>query len=57
MAHSLIERMHNPRGRTCGCEPDCWCQSTMIGRLLRWYSPKKWHHPVSPEWKRSHSQA
>jgi hypothetical protein len=53
MAHSLIERMHNPRGRTCGCEPDCWCQSTMIGRLLRWYSPKKWHHPVSPEWKRS----
>ncbi|MDQ2910156.1 MAG: hypothetical protein M3R39_03950 [Actinomycetota bacterium] len=51
MARSLLERIHNPRGRKCGCLAECWCQRTSWGRALRWYLPKP-HHSVSPEWKR-----
>ena len=52
---SLVARIHNPRGRECGCPPECWCQRTSVGRVLRWYSPKQWHSPVSPESKRRHA--
>jgi len=52
----VIRRIHNPRGRTCGCAPDCWCRRTRIGRLVRWWFPGRYfglpHHSVSPEWKR-----
>jgi hypothetical protein len=50
---NIVERIHNPRGLECGCEPGCWCKATTIGRLLRWYSPARWHKPVSPERKRA----
>jgi hypothetical protein len=53
MSRTLVERIHNPQGLTCGCEPNCWCQTTTIGRLLRWYSPARWHHMVSPDHKRA----
>jgi hypothetical protein len=55
VARSLAERIHNPTGRTCGCRPECWCQRTVWGRLLRWYLPKR-HHSVSPEWKRAQAE-
>ena len=48
---SVLARIHNPRGRRCGCAPLCWCQRTPLGRALRWYLPIG-HHAVSAEWKR-----
>jgi len=55
-AAGVVRRIHNPRGRTCGCSPDCWCRRTRIGRLVRWWFPGRLlgvpHHSVSPEWKR-----
>ncbi|MDQ4030329.1 MAG: hypothetical protein M3168_04745 [Actinomycetota bacterium] len=43
MARSLLARLHNPRGRRCGCPPSCFCKRTAIGRLLRWYIPARFH--------------
>ncbi|HET7171923.1 MAG TPA: hypothetical protein VFI18_09835 [Gaiellales bacterium] len=55
-APGILRRIHNPRGRTCGCPPGCWCKRTRIGRLVRWWFPARYfgihHHPVPPEWKR-----
>jgi hypothetical protein len=55
-AMGILRRIHNPRGRTCGCSPECWCQRTWIGRLVRWWFPARYvgirHHSVPPEWKR-----
>jgi hypothetical protein len=53
MARSLLQRIHNPSGRECGCLPECWCQRTGWGRALRWYLPKSHHTPATPEWKRA----
>ncbi|GAB3792182.1 hypothetical protein GCM10027601_38820 [Nocardioides ungokensis] len=49
--------MHNPRNRVCGCDPDCWCRSTAIGRAVKWWFPARFvglHHKSghSAEWKR-----
>ncbi|HWH54189.1 MAG TPA: hypothetical protein VNT04_01295 [Gaiellaceae bacterium] len=52
MSRSVIQRIHNPQGRECGCAPECWCKRTSWGRALRWYLPKR-HFSVSPEWKRA----
>jgi hypothetical protein len=43
---SLIDRIHNPSGRECGCPPECWCKRTPIGRVLRWYIPSRHHLTV-----------
>jgi hypothetical protein len=55
-AAAILRRIHNPRGRTCGCRPECWCKRTRIGRLVRWWFPARYfgirHHRVPPEWKR-----
>jgi len=52
---SLLARIHNPRGRRCGCSPECWCQRTALGRAFRWYLPIR-HHSVSAEWKRERAE-
>jgi len=57
MAHRLAQRLHNPRGRTCGCAPECWCRRTRIGRAVKWWFPAGWfgiRHvgPGSADWKR-----
>jgi hypothetical protein len=56
-ATGVLRRIHNPRGRTCGCTPECWCQRTRIGRLVRWWFPGRYlgmsHFSVSPEWKKA----
>src|SRR5216683_7773662 len=26
--------IHDPRGRACGCRPDCWCGERSWGRML-----------------------
>ena len=55
-AAGILRRIHNPRGRTCGCPPECWCKRTRIGRAVRWWFPARYfgihHHSVPPEWKR-----
>lgn len=37
MSRSLLSRIHNPRNRRCGCDPDCWCNRTAIGRMVKWW--------------------
>lgn len=39
---SLHYRIHNPRNYECGCDPDCWCNRTRIGRLVKWWFPARW---------------
>ena len=44
---SLGQRAHNPRNRTCECDPDCWCRGTAVGRAVKWWFPARWfgiHH-------------
>jgi hypothetical protein len=48
---SAIARIHNPRGRTCGCPPECVCQRSALGRAFRWYIPGRFHTPVPAEEK------
>ena len=42
MARSLVHRIHNPKNRRCGCDPDCWCNRTRIGRLVKWWFPARY---------------
>ena len=49
----LVRRIHNPRRRACGCLDDCWCRSTVWGRVVRWYIPQHRHSSVSPCWKQT----
>ena len=58
VARTLVERLHNPRGRTCGCDPDCWCNRTALGRVVKWWFPARYfglHHKgrQTAEWKRA----
>jgi hypothetical protein len=54
---TLLQRIHNPRGRTCGCDPDCWCRRTALGRAVKWWFPGRYvglHHKNREleRWKR-----
>jgi hypothetical protein len=63
MSRSLASRIHNPHNRTCGCDPDCWCNRTALGRAVKWWfngrliglQHKATRH--SDEWKRRQAQA
>jgi hypothetical protein len=48
---SIVGKLHNPKGRRCGCPPECFCQRSAVGRALRWYIPGRFHTPVPPERK------
>ena len=55
---TLLQRIHNPRGHVCGCDADCWCRRTPIGRLVKWWFPARRfgiHHTNRrlEEWKRT----
>jgi len=57
----LPARIHNPRGRVCACDADCWCQRTAIGSAVTWWFPGRWfglHHRNSAleAWKRTQQQ-
>src|SRR5215218_8541232 len=39
VTRSLLQRIHNPRNRECGCDPDCWCRRTALGRAVKWWLP------------------
>ena len=34
--------IHNPKNYECGCDSDCWCRRTRIGRLVKWWVPARW---------------
>ena len=53
MARSMLQRLHNPKDRVCGCIPECFCQRSRAGRLLRWYLPRGVHKSVPPEYKQA----
>ena len=36
-----MQRIHNPRNSVCGCDGDCWCRTTRIGRLVKWWLPAR----------------
>ena len=63
MPRTLLQRIHNPRNKTCGCDPDCWCNRTALGRAVKWWFPgrvfglrHKWT-PRTPEWKRDQGES
>jgi hypothetical protein len=39
MQRTLLQQIHNPKNRVCGCQADCWCLRTAIGRLVKWWLP------------------
>jgi hypothetical protein len=44
---TVVQRIHNPHNYECGCDPDCWCRRTAIGRAVKWWFPARWfgiHH-------------
>jgi hypothetical protein len=61
MRRTFAQRIHNPRNRSCGCPPDCWCQRTAIGRTVKWWFPARYfgvhHKPVPPNWTRARASA
>lgn len=42
MARALVKRLHNPHNLACGCDADCWCRRTRIGRLVKWWLPARY---------------
>jgi hypothetical protein len=42
MARSFLQTLHNPRNKSCGCSPECWCKTTTLGRMFRWWFPARW---------------
>ena len=42
VTRSLVARIHNPHNRGCGCDADCWCNRTGIGRTVKWWFPARW---------------
>jgi len=57
MKRSILDRLHNPRNREFGCDPDCWCRRTALGRAVKWWLPARLfglHHKneVLASWKR-----
>jgi hypothetical protein len=39
---TLLQRIHNPQDYECGCNADCWCRRTAVGRLVKWWFPARW---------------
>jgi hypothetical protein len=38
---TLLQRIHNPSNYECGCDPDCWCRRTALGRAVKWWFPAR----------------
>jgi hypothetical protein len=61
---SLVMRIHNRHNYECGCDPDCWCQRTAIGRLVKWWVKPRYARLLGfphvnralEEWKRTHGE-
>jgi hypothetical protein len=58
VSRSVFQRVHNPRNRECGCDVDCWCRRTTVGRAVKWWFPAGLfgvHHKsaATAQWKRA----
>lgn len=42
MIRRALYRLYNPKNRTCGCSPGCWCQRMTLGRAFRWWFPGRY---------------
>jgi len=42
VTRTLVQRIHNPHGYVCACDPDCWCRRTAIGRAVKWWFPARY---------------
>jgi hypothetical protein len=57
--NAVIKKLHNPRARACGCDADCWCNRTALGRAVKWWFPARFfgiqhkNHALE-EWQDSH---
>jgi hypothetical protein len=40
---SFLAKLHNPMDLGCTCLPECWCQRTRLGRLIRFWVPSEYH--------------
>jgi len=47
VARSVLQRIHNPHNLVCGCDPDCWCRRTALGRAVKWWVPPRLAHHKS----------
>ncbi len=61
VARSLLQHIHNPLNRECGCDPDCWCRRTAFGRVVKWWFPARLiglHHKneAMASWKADRDQ-
>ena len=61
VSRTLVARVHNPRNRECGCDADCWCRRTLVGRAVKWWFPARLfginHQSAhTAEWKRPRAQ-
>jgi hypothetical protein len=58
--NTVLARLYNPKGRVCGCSPECWCQRSPIGRLVRWWFPGRYfgmpHKSISADSKRQRAE-
>ena len=62
IARTRLQRIHNPSGGECACDPDCWCRRTTLGRAVKWWFPGRYfglHHKnrALEEWKRGQAPA
>jgi hypothetical protein len=61
---NFIARLHNPHNLVCACDPDCFCNTTRVGRAIKWRVSARFlsrigvHHKNSEleKWKRSHGE-
>jgi uncharacterized glyoxalase superfamily protein PhnB len=61
VAHALLRRLHNPHGRECACDADCWCRQTALGRAVRWWFPGRYFglqhkNAALEQWTRGHPE-
>jgi len=60
--NALLRKLHNPRGRTCGCDADCWCRTNPLGRAVRWWFPARYfgiqhkRRALLPQWQHAQPQ-
>lgn len=39
IAADLGPKPPDARNRECGCDSDCWCRRTALGRAVKWWFP------------------